>query len=188
MTLDPGYFAGAIEGLICLGVLLAILYGPWQRMCTSYARDVIFEQRDAIFDIAASGRLAFGSEPYETIRSSLNALIRLAHRLTLFDVLLFAFVSRRSELHPPRGGVRAALAQIADANTREEVTRHVYKSELAVVVMILMRAPGLVMTLALFGAYAAARQGFATARASIRRSLTTQIEGAMSIEARGRAG
>jgi len=44
-----------LVGLGSLAALLIILYGPWQAICTDIARQMLFEKRDAIFDLAQSG-------------------------------------------------------------------------------------------------------------------------------------
>ena len=189
MTVDPNFVAGTLAGLLGITVFLVILYGPWQRLCTDYARDIIFEQREALFDIAASGRLAFGSEPYETIRSGLNALIRLAHRLTLFGMVLFILRSRRTEMRKPTTAMRAALSRIGQADTREEVSRLIARAEQAALEMLFLRSPGFVLFALLpFALIMAIRRGARRTLDGGKRALTGQIENAMSVEAHASAG
>ena len=66
---------------------LAWFYGPWQEFCTDYARQIMFEQRDKLFDMAHSGDINFESDHYKRHRASLNAAIRFCHEMTMARVI-----------------------------------------------------------------------------------------------------
>src|SRR5262245_42077518 len=90
----------ALIGLASLTALVVVLYGPWQEVCTDIARQIIFEKRDAIFDLAHNGKLSFDSPEYGTIRSALQSSIRFAHELSLPRFLVMAFVFWVHGSHP----------------------------------------------------------------------------------------
>jgi hypothetical protein len=81
----------ALLTVVVISLLMVLVYGPWQALCTARARQAMFERRDAIFDIAAGGRLDFDSESYRVLRKSLEGQIRYAHILT---IPRFFFLSR----------------------------------------------------------------------------------------------
>ncbi len=140
--MDLHILAAALEGLIWLGVLGIIVYGPWQKVCVDFARDVIFEQRDIIFDLAADGHLQFGSNPYESIRAAMNSMIRLAHCLTGPRVLLAAWHFRaRGVLPTRRSSVRAIIESIEDQNVRSAVRNAFATAEMAALAALVFRSP-----------------------------------------------
>jgi hypothetical protein len=111
----------AVIGLGGFTVLIVILYGPWQEICTDFARQIVFEKRDAIFDLAHSGKLSFKSREYGTIRSSLQASIRFAHELTLPRFFLLAAGLRKQGSHPEDNELSRAINQISDPVMRNRV-------------------------------------------------------------------
>jgi hypothetical protein len=141
----------AAVGLGCAVGFLAVIYGPWQWICTDITRQILFEKRDALFDLAHSGKLSFESREYRTIRSSLQANIRFAHELTLprFFVLLVALGSR-GDLSQP-SNLSRALDEIADPETRSEVRRLVQQATRAMLVMMIVKSPPALILLTLSG-------------------------------------
>ena len=127
-----------------------------RRFRTDIARQIVFEKRDAIFDLAHSGKLSFDSQEYRTIRASLQSSIRFAHELTLprFLVITILLWSRGS--HPEDSDLRRAIRRIADPATRIEVERligqayralfgmMVAKSPLMFVALLVLWVPGLI--------------------------------------------
>jgi|SRR5580692_10901927 hypothetical protein len=85
-------YADALTALLSLALFLLVFYGPWQATCTDWGRNVIFESRDKIFDMAADGELDFDSDEYKTIRASLQTLIRYLHFATAPAVLVHMLV------------------------------------------------------------------------------------------------
>lgn len=73
----------AFLGFMCIAASLSIFYGPWQALCTDVARQVIFEQRDILFDMALRSEIEFESIEYRAIRTKMESLIRFAHELSL---------------------------------------------------------------------------------------------------------
>ncbi len=126
-----------VAALIGLGVFF---YGPWQWLCTDVARQILFERRDAIFDMARAGKLSFESEEYRTIRHSLEKSIRFAHDLTLprflYELRVRGFL-RKSD----QSNLRSAIERIGDAKVREEVRDHVSHGLSALTAIMLVRSP-----------------------------------------------
>jgi hypothetical protein len=141
----------ALTGLIVICLFCALYLGPWQWAWADRARQAAFEERDAIFDMAHAGQLSFGSEDYETIRASFNALIRFAHRISA-PRLLFHIAMSRSRVTPlPQ--LYAALDRIDDQSVRRAVLGHVQRAETVVISSIMARSliTALLVGLFLFG-------------------------------------
>ena len=54
--------ANSFFALAGLTGFLLLFYGPWQSVCTDVARQLMFEQRDKIFDMARGGMINFEFE------------------------------------------------------------------------------------------------------------------------------
>jgi hypothetical protein len=139
-----------MQTLVALGslaALIVILYGPWQAICTDIARQILFEKRDAIFDLARSGKLSFNSPEYATIRSSLQASIRFAHELTLPRFLMMTAVFWARGSHPEDNDLRRAIRDIRDITTRNQVERLIGQAYHALVLMMLVKSPVIMVLL-----------------------------------------
>lgn len=117
----------AVTGIVMLLAVGCIFYGPWQWVCTDLARQIAFEKRDAVFDMALNGKLSFDSDEYKRIRRALEKSIRHAHDLTLpnFVYVMFAYKIYRKL---PKTELFSALERIEDEAVREEVRKHVMQS------------------------------------------------------------
>ena len=131
----------ALIGLGSLAALVVLLYGPWQEVCTDIARQIIFEKRDAIFDLAHSGKLSFDSREYGTIRSALQASIRFAHELTLPRFLVMAVVFLAHGSHPEENDLSRAIRRIADPVTRRQVEVLIMQAYRALFIMMVAKSP-----------------------------------------------
>jgi hypothetical protein len=133
-----------MQGLIGLGSLVAlivVLYGPWQEICTDIARQILFEKRDAIFDLARTGKLSFNSREYSTVRSSLQACIRFAHELTLPRFLIMTAGLWKRESHPEDNDLSRAIRRITDPVTRNQVEALVKEAYRTLLLMMLAKSP-----------------------------------------------
>jgi hypothetical protein len=143
-----------IEGMLALTALLAVLYRPWQRLCVDYARDIIFEQREAVFDLAANGRLEFGSELYETVRDEMNGMIRLAHKLTVWRLIFLRVLATEDGEDPAQTRIDVTLSKIPDLRTREDVMDRLHRARAAVAMVMFTRSLpfflALVLTIAIW--------------------------------------
>lgn len=134
--------AQATSALLGLGIftaLVCLIYGPWQWVCTDYARQVLFEKRDEIFDLAAAGKLSFKSSEYRTIRRSLESSIRFAHDLTL-PYFLLMLIARKDAIGE-KSELLEAVERIQDDEVRKEVSKKVAEAKQTLVLMLGFKSP-----------------------------------------------
>lgn len=131
----------AFWAIILLSVAAYIFYGPWQSACTSYARQVLFEKRDAIFDLAIAGELDFGSSEYRMIRSSLEKSIRFAHELTLPRFLLYRWYLQTINVEQNGSDLREAIESIDSEDARTRIFRLVSEAQIALMLMMFAKSP-----------------------------------------------
>src|SRR5262249_31688305 len=110
-------------------------------ICTDFARQIIFEKRDAIFDIADRGDLSFRSREYCTIRSGLEGMIRFAHELTLPSFVFFWMFSMRTVSKNEKPTLQQAIDKIGDDRTKREVRQLVDEASRAAALMMIMKSP-----------------------------------------------
>ena len=94
--------ANAVISLLALALFVCLFYGPWQAVCTDWARQILFEKRDKLFDMAMAGKLHFASEEYKSIRRMLESMIRFAHHLTWPKLLFIKKMHRDSDTARPQ--------------------------------------------------------------------------------------
>jgi hypothetical protein len=140
--------ANSLFALLILLLLGVLIYGPWQGVCTDYARQIMFEKRDAIFDLAREGKLSFQSREYREIRSLLEKSIRFAHEATLPNlvVILGVFLWRREKIEKP--ALLTTIDGIKDAETRKRVLELVNQALNALVLMTILKSPTALILLA----------------------------------------
>jgi hypothetical protein len=135
-----------ISFLALVGILL-VFYGPWQDVCADYARQVVFEKRDKLFDYAREGRIDFNSPEYKSIRSGLETSIRFAHDITLIRFIYLA-VCLKEEIQGGVGvkapAVKSSLLTIAysiqEESLRNEVLSIVIEAQRAIVFSMAARS------------------------------------------------
>ena len=110
-------YADALLGILTLGAFVFVFYGPWQSLCTDWARQTIFESRDGIFDLARDGQLDFSSSEYSALRSSLNCLIRFAHEVTWVEFLTLYSALRKTGQIDQGSDLKQAIGSIANEKT-----------------------------------------------------------------------
>lgn len=130
---------------VFLGVLavLGIFYGPWQSLCTDVARQLIFEQRERLFDLALEGKMDFSSYQYRTIRLKMESLVRFAHELTWPNYVYTGIVYPNVRKSSADSSILNIVNQIDDENVRFEVQSIVVKSY--AVILLMMFAKSLVI-------------------------------------------
>ncbi len=138
----------ALEGLVALSALLWVVYGPWQWVCTDYGRQLLFEKRDALFDLGRARKIDFASVEYRTLRTSLETLIRFSHEVTLMRFLYLAW-SLKLPYRNPRveNPINLAIGRISHHETRRDVNRLFREAHLIVVMMIVFKSPLLLAVL-----------------------------------------
>jgi hypothetical protein len=127
--------------VLTLLALCVLFYGPWQEVCTDYARQVMFEKRDNLFDMAVNGELDFGSTEYRTIRTSLEKSIRYAHELTLPRFVLFQWLLNRTNLKNTESNLLVAVRSIKNDDVRLKVERLVSEAQLSMILMAMAKSP-----------------------------------------------
>jgi len=132
--------AGALIAILLLVALTVVFYGPWQELCTDFARQVVFEKRDAIFDMARANRIAFDSEEYRTIRSALEKSIRFAHELTWLKLVIMYVALKRIRGLPRKTGPQQAIEKIRDTAVRKEVQKLFNEAYVALFVMTALKS------------------------------------------------
>ena len=112
--------ANALVSLVTLIAFACLFYGPWQAVCTDVARQLIFERRDVLFDLARTGKLDFASPEYKTIRRMMEGMIRFAHELTWVSLWFRHRVIVKHNL-PHDLPLARAINSINDPVTKEKV-------------------------------------------------------------------
>jgi hypothetical protein len=133
-------YVNALLSFLCLLSIVAILYGPWQSVCTDVARQLIFEQRDKLFDMAKAGRISFSSREYKDVRRGLEVLIRFAHDLTLAKAIYLAIAVPRVWRENRQDPIIASVNRIVDEELRRDVIRLVAKSYLVLILMAIAKS------------------------------------------------
>lgn len=136
-----------IEGIVAFAALALLIYGPWQWACTDAARQVIFEKRDRLFDLAREGRIEFSSTEYQTLREAFNRQVRFAHVLNWVRLAVFARSIRND--HDASTAIAGALSRIENLETRQEASRLISDANDALIRMIILKSPMLLLVAAL---------------------------------------
>lgn len=131
----------AAIAVLVLAALCFLFYGPWQEVCTDYARQVMFEKRDALFDMARRGELDFGSYEYRTIRSSMEKTIRFSHELTLPRFFMILWLLKRTKLKKDESELVEALETLDDSDIKRKVAKLVAEAHLALILMAMAKSP-----------------------------------------------
>jgi len=135
--------ANAFFTFISICFVLFILYGPWQATCTDIARQYCFKKRDALFDIAMSGRIDFDSSEYRTMRLSLEKTIRYCHNLSFFKLITLGLdrshFKQEETIH--LSSLSRAASRVADVATREELEELACDVEMFLVVTVILKSP-----------------------------------------------
>lgn len=132
---------------LVVGLAFYAIFYLWPAYCVDRARDEIFAARDKIFELAVNGDLSFEDKSYTEIRESLNRLIRFAHDLTLFKLVLL--IAHKSDDAMSTRRLDEIVQDISNDEVREKVRKHVDDAVLSALRLMVFRSPILVC-LALF--------------------------------------
>jgi len=133
MTADP------IMTMFVLFLVAVVFYGPWQSLCTEFARQILIEERDAIFLRAASGDISFKSEEYKIIRSGFQSNIRFAHELTIPKMIYLVFSSKGSGLKETPSFYRA-IDRIKNEELKSDIRKRVRRATAALLLMMMFKS------------------------------------------------
>ena len=128
----------AFASVLVLIFLVLLVRGPWNTVCTDYARQIMFECRDSIFDIAREGKISFDSTAYKEARLGIERNIRFAHELSVGRLVFF--FSRLVKLNN-RLPVERALDSVLDESVKAEIGNQVAKSQRVLLIMMLAKSP-----------------------------------------------
>jgi hypothetical protein len=131
--------ADAVISLFGLTFFASLFYGPWQAACADWARQIVFEKRDRLFDLAADGGLSFSSDEYRMLRSGLEGMIRFAHELTWPRLLFHAKLRHRMGIADDHSLAEAA-ARIEDPGVRQQVNELVFEATIGLIVMMALKS------------------------------------------------
>jgi hypothetical protein len=100
-----------LELALSLLVLWVLAFGCWRPYRADQLRQELFGLRDQLFDYAAGGGVSFDHPAYTRLRTTLNGMIRFAHRVTFLRLCLNVLAERvwpdLVEAHPLREWERA---------------------------------------------------------------------------------
>ena len=122
----------------------SIFYGPWQWVCTDWIRQVCFEARDKLFDLAADGQLDFSSPEYRKLRSIIESEIRFAHEMTLpylFVIGSYLRYARPELVERAKRSEQAIRARFVDQIAKAEVDRIMATMNRDVLRLVLLKSP-----------------------------------------------
>jgi hypothetical protein len=124
-----------------LFLFVVLYYGPWQTLCVDVARHKMFKARNAIFDLAAQGKMSFDSEAYRKIREEIELLIRFSHRLDWATLSLIIIPIRYMRLNlGTRIDTDALAAVISNQQVRKAVQKHMKDVKRATIYLLIQRS------------------------------------------------
>ncbi len=82
------HYLNAVTIFAGIAFLAWFFYGPWKSLVIDIGRQNLFEIRDSLFMIAASGKVSFDDPAYIAIRNRINGMIRFCES---FSFLLLFF-------------------------------------------------------------------------------------------------
>ncbi|MFZ2004180.1 MAG: hypothetical protein WB697_09740 [Stellaceae bacterium] len=130
----------ALTGIVAAGAFLIVFYWPWQCVWADVARQVVFEKRDAIFDLALAGGISFNSREYRAIRVALEQIIRFAHAGTLPRILVAGFSIWWHGPMPTRAPIENVIDRVNNPETREAIRKLVKSATRTVAVTMAVRS------------------------------------------------
>lgn len=142
-----------VESLLAIGLLLWFFQGPWQRLIVGLYRQRLFEARDALFMMAAKGRMEFTDPAYHAMRYRLNDMIRHADHFRLGTVVAAA-MAFRAPTNSGRPNLRALLDALPDQRLALHLQGEYTKMELLSGLLVAARSPWLLMIWTLLSPFA----------------------------------
>lgn len=110
---------------ISIGILWWMYFWLYQPLLVDRLRFQLFELRSRLFLLAADGKIAFDSPTYQSIRETLNSIIRFSHRIGAAEIVAIALVSKPSTAREPAAEPLSDDAQKALNQIRVETVMSV---------------------------------------------------------------
>jgi len=123
-----------IEVLACIAVLIWFFYGPWNRFVVDLARQNLFEIRDAVFMMAADGRITYDNPTYIRLRNFLNITIRFAEHYTLGSMIA------AGDKEASRPTLLQQITDLPDRDLAHELRDHYINAVLLLLVSMVFRS------------------------------------------------
>ena len=120
------------------------------RACAvDHFRQNVFSLRGELFDLAASGGIAFDHPAYGMLRSIMNGFIRGAHEIRLFSPLTYFVLRSKSSLESDAEKLEASWIQALESlpePTREKVSSYRNQMHMFFVSYLVYGSPALLVT------------------------------------------
>lgn len=133
----------ALITLFCTAGLVGLFFGPWQSYCVDRARYELFLVRDRLFKLGEDKTISFQSPEYLMIRSSIEALIRFAHEINIWRIIVYFYILGVKDEHSASSDIMNALEGIEDPELKNEL--HDIRRDVAGIVKRLMYRRSLTM-------------------------------------------
>lgn len=92
--------ANNISAILILAVFFVILwvfyFWFYQQYRIDRTRQEIFALRDELFDFASAGNVSFDHRSYMMLRTTMNGMIRFAHRINLVTLLVITLLNAKN--------------------------------------------------------------------------------------------
>lgn len=135
----------ALISIAGIAFFILVVSGPYQKAVTDTARQSIFEARNALFDLAMTGKLDFASPEYRGIRSKMEQHIRFAHIVTLPRVLFILLFWVNVKDVKKSNDVYSLAKKIVDRDTRKKVCDLIEEAEKANLKMLVAKSPSMII-------------------------------------------
>jgi len=108
--------------MLLLALSFILWYGLYRPILLEGYRQRLFEIRHQLFMFAAKGHLSFDSPIYDEVNDSINGYIKVAHRLTLFNLFLISILHRKTLTNgQDTCGLYSVVSGISEDNIRNEI-------------------------------------------------------------------
>jgi hypothetical protein len=146
--------ATILLSLVALLGLTWLVFAVFPELLLDEYRQGVFALRDELFDYAASGAIAFDDRSYGLLRSTMNGLIRYAHRMTLPRMYLTLRIGRPVQANFPPFHTRftEATNDLSPAN-RKALHDFCRRMDVLNLKFILLGSPISLMTIVIPAAY-----------------------------------
>lgn len=133
----------AISAVAALIGIVWFFYVPWQRILVDIIRQRLFEIRDDVFNLAASGKIKFDDPAYVTFRSFINTMVRYAEQFSWPRLFFLSRVGPQPESELPTP--EEILSSIEDEEVRKKMVKR-FKNACGLYAMLMwLRSPFLLV-------------------------------------------
>jgi hypothetical protein len=139
--MDVTHAIDPVIGFVGFFSVVWLVFVAWPKLVVDYARQHIFETRDRLFDLAASGDVSFQSDEYKEIRQFLNGMIRCAERATCLNYARYSMIIEKNKVPLSSAEVKRFISMMKDVKTPEAI-REAYRTTIAAYdYLLILRTP-----------------------------------------------